>query len=386
MASIIYFVYLFFALLFTHPDGLSGTPTAAPIRPIVDLIADPHQEQLAERFESLFTGYATRQGFNGTVLVAHLGKVVYKHAFGYSDLYRKTPLNIESSFQLASVSKQFTAVAIMMLHDEGRLDFSDTVNKFFPDFPYKDITLRELLSHRSGLPNYMYFADKYWDKQSEYLSNAGVMEMLTRYVPKPDFKPNQRYAYSNTGYAVLAAIVEKVSGQSFGDFMNERVFTPLGMKNTFVFNPASKITIPFPTNGYNKDSSPAHDDFLSGVVGDKGVYSTVEDMFKWDQALYTDCLVKQATLEEAFTPLSYDHKHNSNYGYGWRIKMLDGGEKVIYHAGWWKGYNSLYVRRLEDKTSIIVLSNKVNWSFRNIGSLFKLIDSNSIDVTTMGGD
>lgn len=385
MATLFFSVNLFFALLFTPQGGSFPAPTVSAA-PVVDPIVERSQTMIGQRFDSLFTGFATRQGFNGNVLVSHLGKVLYKHAFGYSDLHKKTPLNIESDFQLASVSKQFTSVAIMILHDQGRLEFADRVRKYFPDFPYAEVTIRELLAHRSGLPNYMYFASQYWKTENGYLSNAGLMEMLKKYAPKPDFAPNLRYEYSNTGYAVLASIVEKISGQSFADFMQEHVFQQLGMQNTFIFDPSSKAVIAFPTCGYNMDSTPAQDDFLNGVVGDKGVYSTVDDMFKWDQALYTDTLVRQSTLEEAFMPASYDARHNSNYGYGWRIKMLDDGVKVIYHAGWWKGYNALYVRRLEDKTSIIVLSNKVNWSFRNIGTMFKLIDAHSIDVTAMGGD
>ncbi len=212
------------------------------------------------------------------------------------------------------------------------------------------------------------------------------MDMLLKHTPDLEFTPDQRYKYSNTGYAVLASVVEKISGLAFSEFMRQHVFSPLGMRNTFVFNPKTVNPIRFQTTGYNKNRTLAHDDFLSGVVGDKGIFSTVEDMFKWDQALYTESVVKQATLKEAFTPLSYDYKHGSDYGYGWRIETVEDGTTVLYHAGWWRGYNSLIVRRLEDKTCIIVLSNKVNWSFRNIGRMMGIIDSSRFDVTTMGGD
>jgi CubicO group peptidase (beta-lactamase class C family) len=381
MASIFYYLFIVHAALFVRPDEPSR-PAPAAVNPVVERT----RELIADRFDSLFTVLSAERGFNGNVLISRNGQVVYKNAFGYSDLKRKTPLSIGSVFQLASVSKQFTSVAIMILHDHGKLEFSDTVQKFFPDFPYHNITIRDLLAHRSGLPNYMYFAGKYWPNKNEYLSNASLMEMMTRYAPKPEFPPDQRYRYSNTGYAVLAAIVEKVSGMSFGAFMEYNVFAPLGMRSTYVFNHAAAAASAFQTIGYNKDRRPAHEDFLSGVVGDKGIYSTVEDMFKWDTALYTDAIVKQSTLEEAFTPVSYDARHDSDYGYGWRLETLEDGSKVIYHAGWWRGYNSLYVRRLEDKTFIIVLSNKVNWSFRNIGRLLGIIDSTRLEMTTMGGD
>ena len=158
------------------------------------------------------------------------------------------------------------------------------------------------------------------------------------------------------------------------------------MRNTFVFNPNLNEKIQFHTIGHTKNRTPVHDDYLSGVVGDKGVYSTLEDMFTWDQALYSERLIKQSTLSEAYTPLSYDEVRDSEYGFGWRIDVLEDGTKIVYHAGLWRGYNSLYVRRLEDKTCIIVLSNKVNWSFRNFGRLLGIIDSSKFDVTTMGGD
>lgn len=381
METILYKAFIIAALWFIHPGEPSHLHAVTPI------IRNGHdQELIAGRFDSLFTVLATKKGFNGNVLVSHNGAVLYEHAFGYSNLKRKTPLTIGSEFQLASVSKQFTSAAIMMLRDRGKLDFNDTLQKYFPDFPYQNITIRQLLSHRSGLPNYMYFASKYWKNKTGFLSNADVIDMLTKYKPAADFAPDQGYRYSNTGYAILASIVEKVSGLKFDEFMQQDVFQPLGMENSYVFNPNKIQGLQFQTTGHNKNCRPVFDDYMNGVVGDKGVYSAVEDMFKWDQALYTEQLVKQSTLEEAFTPISYDYKHGSNYGFGWRIKLLEDGTKVVYHTGWWKGYNSMFVRRLEDKTSIVVLSNKVNWSFRNIGELFGLFDSTSIDATAMGGD
>jgi CubicO group peptidase (beta-lactamase class C family) len=127
----------------------------------------------------------------------------------------------------------------------------------------------------------------------------------------------------------------------------------------------------------------AAEDYLSDVVGDKGIYSTVEDMYKWDQALYTEQLVHQKTLEEGFTPVSYDRRHATSYGYGWRIDMLEDGSKIVYHAGLWRGYNSLFVRRLSDKTAIIVLSNRINWSFRNIDRFMNILDSSKQEATSL---
>jgi CubicO group peptidase (beta-lactamase class C family) len=381
MANIVISVLYFWAAIHLHP-GEPPTPASLTAA----LAEERRQALITDRFGGLFATLAAEEGFNGNVLLSHNGKVLYKHAFGYADLRSRAPLLIESAFQLASVSKQFTSVAIMILHDQGRLDFNDPIRKYFPALPYSDVTIRHLLGHRSGIPDYMNFAGRYWKNKNEYLTNSGLVQMLIARHPRLEFTPDRRYKYSNTGYALLASIVEHVSGLSFDDFMQQQVFSPLGMNNTTVFNPNKRNRLLFQTTGYNKNTAPAHEDYLSGVVGDKGVYSTVDDLFKWDQALYTARLVKQSTLDEAFTPLHRKFKDDNNYGYGWRIAR-DGGEKKIeYHAGWWRGYTSLCVRRPEDKTCIIVLSNTVNWCFRNIDRLLDIVDSKEIDVMAMQGD
>lgn len=337
--------------------------------------SEPRSVVIASRFDSVFSDLAVRKGFNGTVLVGIHGNAIYKNAFGYSDLRTKEPLNVKSSFQIASVTKQFTAVAIMMLMERGLIDYDDAVQKFIPDFPYKNITVRQLLAHRSGLPNYMYFSGKYWKNKKLSLTNDHLLEMLKRHRPGIEFLPDRRYKYSNTGYAVLASIVEKVSGIPFDEFLDSAIFQPLGMNSTFVYNPANKKTIDFETSGYSKTKRKFNVDFLDGVTGDKGIYSTVEDLFLWDQALYTESLVKQSTLDDAFIPSSYDVKRDNNYGYGWRIDTLVDGSKVVYHGGWWRGYNSLFIRRLDDHTTIIILCNRVNWSWGEKEDLMWLIDS-----------
>jgi len=336
---------------------------------------EPRSVVIATRFDSLFSAVSRQKGFNGNVLVGIHGTAVYKNSFGYSDLKTKVPLNIKSVFQIASVSKQFTAVAVMMLHEQGKLEYTDTIQKFIPNFPYKNITIKQLLSHRSGLPNYMYFSGKYWKKRRDYLTNEQVLEQMIKYKPRPEFAPDKRYKYSNTGYVMLALIVERISGLPFHEFMEQHIFQPLGMNSTFIYNPENRKTNEYETKGYNKNRRKSYIDFLDGVVGDKGIYSTVEDMFLWDQALYSENIVTQSTLNEAFTPASYDYKRDNNYGYGFRIDTLSDGSKIVYHGGWWRGYNSLFVRRLDDHTTIIILCNKVNWSFGEIEDLMHIVDS-----------
>jgi CubicO group peptidase (beta-lactamase class C family) len=338
------------------------------------------------KIDSLFQVLSKKRGFNGNVLIAQGGKVIYENAFGYADLKEKTPLNIESTFQLASITKQFTAMAIMMLHDEGKLNFTDTLQRFFPGFPYHDITIRQLLTHRSGLPEYMSFAKRYWKNKKRLMSNDDVMDMLITYHPGLVFVPDQKYKYNNTGYVILACIVEQVSGLQFHTFLEKRIFKPLGMKRTFIYNTKNMLDVEYRTLGYKKNRRRAEEDYLSGVVGDKGIYSTVEDMFKWDQALYTEQLIKQTTLQEAYTPFSYDWRNDNSYGYGWRIETANDSSKIVYHAGLWRGYSSIFARRLHDKTTIIVLCNKVNWSFENIDRFMGILDSAKHGVSSVGGD
>jgi len=364
---------LFFLIATVFWSSLYGED---PIKPS-DISGNVEMRSIvvATKFDSLFRSLSTKRGFNGNVLIGMSGNVVYKNAFGFSNLKTKELLNVKSVFQIASVTKQFTAIAIMILHERGLLEYSDTIQKFIPDFPYKNITIKQLLAHRSGLPNYMYFAAKYWKKKREYLTNEHLLEIMKANKPRPEFVPDRRYKYSNTGYAMLALIVERVSGLPFDIFMEENVFRPIDMTSTFVYNPLNKKTIEYETNGYNRNRRKSYEDFLDGVCGDKGIHSSVEDMFLWDRALYSEQLVKQTTLDEAFTPVSYDYKRDNNYGYGFRIDNLADGSKVVYHGGWWRGYNSLFVRRLGDQTTIIILSNKVNWSFGDMGDLLSIIDS-----------
>jgi CubicO group peptidase (beta-lactamase class C family) len=374
-----YFFLLLLSLCFINDATSSKIPNSIATN-------DLTSSDIAFKIDSLFQVLSTRRGFNGNVLIAQDGKVLYENAFGFADLKQKTPLNIESVFQIASITKQFTAMAIMMLFEEGKLNFTDTLQRFFPEFPYRNITIRQLLTHRSGLPEYMSFARRYWKSPKHLMNNNDVMDMLITHHPGLVFLPDRKYKYNNTGYVILACIVEQVSGLQFHTFLEKRIFIPLGMSKTFIYNTKNMSDVKYQTLGYMKNKRRAEEDYLSGVIGDKGIYSTIDDMFKWDQALYTEQLVRQTTLQEAYTPFSYNRKRDNSYGYGWRITTADDSSKIVYHAGLWRGYSSMFVRRLHDKTTIIVLCNKVNWSFENIDRFMGILDSAKHNVSSAGGD
>jgi CubicO group peptidase (beta-lactamase class C family) len=320
--------------------------------------------------DSFFKVMAYRQRFNGNVLIAHNGKVLYNSSFGYANYRLKTNLTDSSEFQLGSVSKQFTAVAIMMLKEHGKLNYSDSVQQYFPEFPYHGVTIQTLLDHRSGLPNYLYLCSNVCKDQNCLIDNMQVIDCLSQHKPPRYFRPDQRFNYSNTNYCVLAAIVEKISGMSFAEFMHKNVFNPLHMDHTFIYC-KSDTNVPNRIQGYNANYNRSGIDFLDGVAGDKGVYSTTADLLKWDQALYGNSLVKQTTLKEAFEP----HGHwvrGHNYGYGWWLTTF-GGDTLTYHDGWWHGFNCAFIRDRKYHNTIIVLSNHVNWCINRSRDLLNVL-------------
>ncbi len=310
-----------------------------------------------------------KAGFNGTVLFAEKGEIVFNKAYGFSNLKTKDTLTMESAFQLASISKPITALAVLALKDDGKVGLDDSLSRYIPELPYPGITIRHLLTHRSGLPNYMYFAEEDWPDKEVTLSNRDVIDLMVKNRYKPYYLPDKRYNYCNTNYALLAYLVEKVSGVKFEDFVEQRIFRPCHMKNSSIYN---KNTFPVNPNrvvGYPSTRYEAENTFLNGVVGDKGAYCSAIDLLMLDQALYTDVPVKQSTLAEAFTPQHKDLRSNDNYGLGWRLDVSEPWNQVIYHTGWWKGFRTCFIRETGEKRTIIVLSNTMRASRFNTHDL-----------------
>ncbi len=357
---------------------------------ISKILKEIHATEKAYQLDTLFKNKVKLAGFNGCVLVAQRGQIIYEKSFGYADLKRKDSLKINSAFQLASTSKTLTSAAILLLRDQGKLKLTDSVQQFFPDFPFHHITINLLLSHRSGLSNYLYFCEPYCDKNNCYngkvFDNNAFLHITLTTKPPIYAKPNKKFEYSNTNYALLACIVEKVSGMSFPDFMDQNIFKPLGMNDTWIHSVKYDSLHSNKTVGHNAKGVYEKEKFADDVYGDKGVFSTVEDLFKWDQALYSEKLLNKKTLEEAFTGYSNEHKGKRNYGYGWRLIDYGKGNKVIYHNGWWHGYNTLFFRRPGDQTTIIILSNKFNHSTYQIHGVLSILNNNSETIELEGAE
>lgn len=327
------------------------------------------KEYYADQIQQFYQKYLLRTGFNGGILVAKKGHIIFEDYHGFYNLRKKDTLTAHSAFHLASVSKTFTAMAVLKLVQDGKLSLNDSIQKFFPAFPYEGVTVKLLLSHRSGLPNYLYFMESLgWPKDS-LCTNEDVLDYLIKYKPNGTGRPDTHFSYCNTNYSLLGLIIEKASGQSYEDYLKKTFFIPLGMKDTYVFNMSRDSASAMPSYDYRGRQEPYTS--LDLGFGDKNIYSTPEDLLKWDQALYSDYFFSKQTIDEAFTPYSNEKPGIRNYGYGWRMNVYPDGHKTIYHNGWWHGNNTVFIRSIQDSVTIIVLGNKYN---RNIYQAKKIAE------------
>jgi CubicO group peptidase (beta-lactamase class C family) len=338
---------------------------------------DPKKEDkwIADFAENLHRKY----GFNGNILVAKKGKILYQGAKGWADYLHRDSLKINSKFELASITKTFTGIAIMQLVEAGKLSLNDNVKKFFPNFPYDGITVKMLLSHRSGMMNYVYFIDDIWRKErkdmKKGISNQEVMQVIADKKPNPYAKPDNRFHYNNSNYMVLGGIIEKVSGKRYSQYMMENVFKPAGMKNTHVYSKAEYEKIPVDVVGHDRNNFKysVAQNFLDGPVGDKGIYSTIHDLVLFDKYLKNERLLTNKSLDSAYLGRNKPVNGHFNYGYGWRMFDGKGMDKVVYHTGWWHGFRHIYVRDLDKDIVVIFLGNKTNGSLMQLDELYKYL-------------
>jgi len=320
---------------------------------------------LPDQMDSLLNSIAD---FSGVVLLADQGEAIYCKAFGVRDFESKVPVQVDDIFELASVSKQFTATTILILKEEGKISIDDPIDKFLPDVPYSGITIRHLLTHTSGLPDYQAVMDEHWDK-SKVATNKDIIEYLIKFKPPILFEPGEKYVYSNTGYVLLGSITEKVSGKDFVQFCADRIFTPLNMSSTAIRSNEEKLNMPNFALGHifvseknrfiRADSFPSSDYtiWLGGRKGPGRVSSTAKDVLKWDNALYTEQLIAKSSLDEAFTPQVLIDGSKSNYGFGWMLIPESPAGRVVWHNGDNPGYKTIIVRYLDKRKTLVMLNN-----------------------------
>ncbi|MCA1816475.1 MAG: beta-lactamase family protein [Acidobacteria bacterium] len=309
--------------------------------------------------DALFRDFDRADAPGASFLVVRRGRVVYEGAFGMANLEEKTPATTATNFRLASVTKQFTAMSVLMLVERKRLTLDTKLTEVFPDFPAygSKITIRHLLTHTSGLADY---EDLIPESATVPLRDKQVLELLKTQTDTT-FAPGSRFSYSNSGYAVLALVVEKVSGVSFATFLRENIFKPLGMANTVAFENGVS-TVNNRAYGYTPDGHGGfrrHDQSLtSSVLGDGGVYSSVEDLRKWDAALYTEKLVRPATLAQAFTAqVPNSDQGAAAYGFGWYVETYR-GRRAVWHYGSTVGFRTAIVRFPDERSAVVVLLNR----------------------------
>jgi len=316
--------------------------------------------------KALFDTTLFKTGFNGGILVAKNGTVIFEKYIGKADLRKPGLITDTTAFHIASTGKTFTAMAVLRLVQENKLSLTDSLDKFFPGFPYPGITVEMLLSHRSGLPNYVYFIyNSGWDTK-KFASNEDMLRILYDNHPNRYYPPGKHFSYSNTNFALLAMIIEKVSGTSFSEFMKKNVFEPLHMSNTYVFTLKDTLTA---TPSFTGSGNYWDYDFLDATYGAKNIYSTPRDLLKWDQALYSGQFIRLSLLDSAFKPYSLERPSVHNYGLGWRLQLLPNGKKVIYHFGKWHGFNAAFARLTDEKATIIILGNRFNRSIYSTAHL-----------------
>lgn len=332
----------------------------------VNLIDRANKYRLLDKF---YNEFWLHKNVSGGILIAQNGKIIYEGYSGYSDMEKGTALTAETPLHIASISKVLTGLAILKLVENKKLKLNDKVDEYLNGFPYEDVTIEDLLTHRSGLPNYLHLSEdkKYWDK-SKVMTNQDLLDLFITSKPEILAKPGKKFAYNNTNFVLLALIIEKVTGLKYADAMDYMVFKPLGMTHTFVFQyekDSAKVSKSYEFNG--KEWAYDH---LDATYGDKNIYSTPRDLLKMDIAMYSDKFLPKKLKEKAWKGYSYESKGVKNYGLGIRLMEWDNGNKILYHNGWWHGNNSTYVRDFQNQSVIIALGNRRN---RTIYSTFRLV-------------
>jgi len=318
------------------------------------------------KIDELFLDY-TGNVPGASIMVIKDGKKILEKNYGLANVEEEIPITSVTNFRLASVTKQFTAMCIMMLIEKGKMKFESTLTDIFDDFPDygKQITIKHLLQHTSGLIDY---EDLIPDNSTVQVLDTDVLNMM-KGQDSTYFPPGSRYRYSNSAYAVLAMIIEKISGISFAQFLKENIFLPLEMNNTVAFEKGISI-VNNRAYGYavQSDSFIFKDQSLtSAVLGDGGIYSSITDLYKWDQSLYTDKLVTDGSIELAFTRGILDTGEKIDYGLGWHL-MDYKGKRCVYHTGSTCGFRNIIQRFPEEKLTIIILTNRDEPELKNLGS------------------
>jgi CubicO group peptidase (beta-lactamase class C family) len=366
-------------MLGSHPAHSTEFPvkTRLPLAFLVSgvtLLASASAQVSSSEIDSVFASLKSADAPGAAVLVVNNGKAVFRRGYGVTDLRTRHPIDANTDLRLASFTKQFTATCIMLLVHDGKLLYDDHLTDLFPEFPAygKSITVRNLLNHTSGLPDYEEILMKQYpstpDDKIPQILDAGVLKSLEQQTAG-QFPPGSKWQYSNSGYAVLAMIVEKVSGKPFGQFLRERIFVPLKMNHSLAYE-RGKNEVPHRAYGYTKDKDGTWRETdqspTSAVLGDGGIYTSIDDLEKWDRALREHTLLSEAEMQPALTPVEptggpskFDSGKTLSYGFGWFLDPYQ-GHRRMFHDGETIGFLTTIQRFPDDKLTVIVLANRTD--------------------------
>ncbi len=375
----VYGVVLLQGLLYCSCQTMATPPNQGSIdgvRPMDSSEVAKYRETLTWFFDSLLNS----KGFSGGILVAKNGEILYEHYQGNAYGSGETPIDDHTPFHVASTSKTFTSTAILQLESKGLLKLTDTLTTFWPAFPYPDVTIKDLLSHSSGIPDYANFLTRYGWNKKETATNYDALDYLIKFKPRQDFTTGSKFSYCNTNFVLLALIVEKVTGLTFPYYAKENIFNVAGMQDSYVLTALSKGEYMPSWNGkrmYNFD-------YLDGLYGDKNIFTTCRDLMKFDSAIRCGVLLDPLSYHKAWQPYFRDTKRDEPweyYGLGWRLKLFDNDLMIPYHNGWWHGNNAVFQRLIADTAVIIVTGNRMNnkiYSSGRVANLFRAYYPGSI--------
>ena len=304
--------------------------------------------------------------FTGSVLIAKQGKVLLSHGYGLADRKQNTPNTPQTRFRLGSLTKQFTAMAILILEKQGKLNVKDPICKYVPDCPstWGIITIKHLLTHTSGIPDFLSFAD-YPDTRAV---SSTPMQTIARFKDKPlNFQPGEKFSYSNSGYIVLGYIIEQASDQTYEDFLKKSILSPLNLRDTGYDHNSNSLAVGYPDR-YSTQPADFIDMSIPYAAG--SLYSTVEDLYRWEQSLSTDLLIPIAYLDEMFAPQVNIPDSGFAYGSGWITGQDPSSRSINQHAGGIEGFAKIIARYPDDQVTIIILSNQ---QYMNVGHILQTL-------------
>jgi N-acyl-D-amino-acid deacylase len=314
---------------------------------------DSDRQQRLAKFNSWIDTIEHNNQLHGSLLYARNGEIIYERVVGLTHPSKPKKLTLESSFNLASVSKQFTSTAIMLLKIDKKLDYDQKVQSYLPEFPYESITIRHLLNHTSGLMDYGELAEKHW--KGKIFDNREMLKLFKKHKPDLHFIPGDKFAYSNTGYVTLSAVIERVTGKSFANYLYMNIFSPLDMKNTRVVNLLSEKEV-LPTRVYGQHNGKLHDlTYLDGVTGDGAVYSSARDLLRWHTALINYKLIPEVEQLSAFKPATLNDGSLSYYGFGWGLDKKN--PHKVSHMGGWVGFRTSLTSDFKNNEVAIALTS-----------------------------